>query len=337
MRSVLPPVLDRKLRGHRFAWWSCALAETVCLGALLVAILNPLAVLLAPLWLLWKLARYPDNRAVAAAIEARHRHLQDNLSAAVELAESADPPSVKGSPELLQLLYADVDRQIAAIDFTRLVSLKLVTALVITCIIVNATLANKRRQYAPQHPAPAAVKPVPPAPPQPMTLLARLKSLAATLARSPDQTLRSLPPRARSLDPAVNAAERAQAAADPGDAQALSQTAAETLSEFARLAAAVPELAALAREAADLAQQFANLSLPATTLTATGVSPRPDITATGTGEARTPLGTLPAVAPGGPPWTVAATKLDNVDSSRSPPQYEPQIRVYLERLASFPH
>src|SRR5580765_4551465 len=119
MSTPLPPTLSRKLRSFRFAYWSIAIAETICLGASLITLINPAWLPLALLWLGWKVFQRPTNRAIAAAVEARHPDLKEKVVAAVELAESADPPSVRGSSEMMQQLLEEVDRRIASVDIAR--------------------------------------------------------------------------------------------------------------------------------------------------------------------------------------------------------------------------
>ena len=119
----LPPHLRRKLRDYRFAYWCLAIAETICLGAGLIAFLEPAALLLAVLWLGWKLWRSPTDRLIAAKLESQHPDLREKLVSVVELTRHAD-----GSPDLRHQAFADIDNLVGEVEIAPLLSLRTIAA-----------------------------------------------------------------------------------------------------------------------------------------------------------------------------------------------------------------
>lgn len=332
-------ILQSKLRAYRFAYWSVALTETACLGALLISLFNPSVAPLALLWLAWKFVRRPGNLQIVSAVEAKHPQLGKQLSAAVELADSTDPPAVKGSPELLENVFADADRAAAPIEFHRLIALKPVAALIIATIVVNLALSHRREQAGSQLGGRGSSRATPDvgspggSPSRPTI---SITSLATALKSQPDRVLRELSPHARSLDSVVESASQAaaaQAAGNIADAQALQQTVAETLSEFARLARQIPELGTLANDADRLAQHLA-AAASVTPVATAGRSPTTDaeIPAAALALLHGDAPTLPA-APAGTPWTAPVEKVSGFPENY-PPQYEQLISDYFERLAT---
>jgi hypothetical protein len=353
MTPKLPPTLQRKLRGYHVAYWCVAAAESICIGALLTALLNPNAAILALGWLAVRYARQPSNRQVADIAAARHPQLAEQLRAAVELAESTDPPAVKGSPELLRRLFEETDRKARPVDFSRLLSLKPVALLMALAVIVNLALAQERQKHRRallEHEPGAQLSPVATSEPEPepepaaarADRLQRLKQLASDLDSAPDAALRRLPPRARSLDSTVAEAEAAEQARSVGDLQAASKldgATADGLSEFARLARDVPELAQFGEQADALAGEYAAAAQPPAS-PARLLTRRPeDMTSGEVGGtvAETPRGALPDEPPAGEPWMAGVEKLRDthvLKLEKYPPSYSDEVERYFELIGS---
>ncbi len=319
----LPPHLRRKLRQYRFAYWSLATAETICLGAILLAFLEPPALLLAILWLGWKLLRSPTDRAIAARIEEQHPELREQLVSVVELSRHAD-----GSPDLRHEAFAEVDRAVADVEIGPLLSLRPVALLMILAVISNAAVGVQRQKELAHVGAPFRARPDQPAStesrPEGRSQKLTLAELADALRAQPDSVLAKLPAYARSLDAAVR-----QAAATGAEAEALRAQAAETLAEFARLAREIPELAALAAAASVLADELAATGRALVTQAPAGFT---NTTTT----ARTPPVMIELALPGmvtGPVWQPPAVAV-SFSAERVPTQYQAAVRGYFEKLAA---
>ncbi len=318
----LPPNLRRKFRQYRFAYWSLATAETICLGACLVAFLEPPALLLAISWLGWKLWRSPTDVAIAAQLERSRPELHEKLVSVVELARHAD-----GSSGLRHHAFAEIDQAVAAVEVGPLHSLRPVALFMIVAVVINVAV-GVQRQREPRATLGAPFRAPPPELPESRPAgrshKITLAELTEALRDQPDSVLAKLPPYARSLEQAAR-----QAAATGGDAEALRGQAAETLAEFARLAREIPELATLAAAATALANELA------TTGRAIATQAPAEFTNT-TATARMPppiVETSLPVATDGPVWQAvrppAATASDRV-----PTQYQPAVRGYFETLAA---
>jgi hypothetical protein len=329
MDTAFPAGLDKKFRAYRFAYWSVAVAETICLAALLLALWTPAALFLVAGWLAWKCYRRPSLRTVAGLVEARYPELGETLTAAVELVISPDTSAVKGSPELIRQLLSQADRLAAPLDFSRLVPLRTVAVLIAVTVVVNLSLSHQReqarRRISGATTSTAAA---------PEDLMARLQKMAGQLRELPPGVLRALPSHVRSLDEAVNMAGRANLTGNAGDIRALREAVAELLAEFARLAGDIPDLAELSRQADVLAKEFAT-SVETLRVRGEGMSPVTTVEVTGWGgEKATPRGTLPVRAPEGPAWSVPGLR-SGVDAGwrNYPSEYEQAIWSYFERIA----
>ncbi|MCX7916354.1 MAG: hypothetical protein N3A53_08660, partial [Verrucomicrobiae bacterium] len=117
--DTLPPNLRAKIRQYRFAYRSLALAETLCLAAVLLGLFNPTAAWMALGWLGWRWMRRPSDREIAARLESTRPELREQLVSVVELCRQAD-----GSPELRQQAFAEIDQKVTGIEVGPLLSLR---------------------------------------------------------------------------------------------------------------------------------------------------------------------------------------------------------------------
>ena len=343
----LPRNLRCKLREYRFAWWCIALTETACLGAVLIAVVNPNWSPLAMLWLGWRFVTRPTNRDIAQRLAQRHPALGETITAAICFAESTDPAAVQGSPELIQTLSHEADRLIAPVPITPLLSLKPVLILIGITLALNLTLAVRRQQAlavyqsvttkvaTPSAPATAAAAARPTPRLGSNDWLAQLRQFADRLETESGDVKRSLPPYARSLKSAVDSAEQAVTAGSVGDlaqARALEQNVAEQLAEFARLARQTPALAAYAALADQLAEAFAE-SGQARTVPATGQSPTGETSGTRSdAPGQLPVAALPP-APSGAPWQPTVEQTRTAPAAATPPGSQGAIRDYYDKIA----
>lgn len=318
----LPPNLHRKLRQYRFAYWSLATAETISLGAILLAFLEPPALLLAIPWLGWKLWRSPTDRHIAARLESAHPQLHEKLVSVIELARHAD-----GSPDLRHQAFAEIDRAVAEIEVGPLLSLRPVGLFMLVALILNAAV-GVHRQREKQTMVGAPYRARPPEPPVSRPEVRSPKLTAAEIAEAlhaqPDAVLTKLPAYARTLDAAAR-----HAAATGADADALRAQAAETFAEFARVARDIPELAALAAAATAVANELAATGRALATQT-------PAEFTTTTTTARPPPVLVETSLPGlptGPEWQPPKPPAAVV-TDRVPTQYQTAVRGYFEKLAA---
>lgn len=326
----LPPNLGAKVRQYRFGYGCVAVAETLCLAAALLGLFHPQAAWLALGWLGWRWWRRPTAREIARRLETARPSLREQLVSVVELSEHAD-----GSAQLRQRAFAEIDRQVAGIEVSRLVSLRPFVGMVAAAVIVNVAVGVHRQRVVREARRAAVVAERPAAPvghetPRlPVREKMDVSGLADAVRRLPEDVRRQLPAHVRSLDAAEAAARRAAAGEDVAFHRA---QAAELLSEFARLASEVPVVAALAEQAAALAREFAD-SAEATA--AEGVTPATGPLGSGGDPKRVPgtrvLG-LPMEPPASHPWQVPVW----VDSSVAlgPPLsvYEWDVTRYFDSL-----
>jgi hypothetical protein len=346
MNAARHSAWHRQTRGYRRRHNLVAVAEAIAVGLILVPIATWGAAIVALLWLGGRLASRPSDRQLAARIEANFPQLADKIVPMLELTESPDPDSVKGSPDLIQSHTRDVENLMQSIDLRPMISVRPLLVLLTTAVLVNlGAILHLRNPDATgiTEPVPlplAQAAQTPRVATSPEQRLKQLQDLQNQLRLLPNQVLRQLPAHARSLENALKDAQQAgqdRANQEWNEATELEANVTDSLAELARMAGSIPELQDLANEAALLAKAYADAAGTAGgRIAAMTGTPGSNLAAESAPD-KSPRGALPPVAKGQGRWMANTETLRDTAVLRFgmySQDYAPQIIEHFGQLAS---
>jgi hypothetical protein len=295
-----------------------SVAEALALGLTLFPIIGWNAGFIALTWLGWRLARQPSDRQLAVRVEQKFPHLTRKIVPLVELTTSPDPPSVRGSCELIEAHARDVEEHMRSVRLVSLVSAKPLLAMLAAALLVNLAtrdgLRNHQEPVSTKSTAPSAnhATSAPLIASNPEHRIDQLSDIEGELRALPQEILRRLPAHSRSLSGALQDAREAlqdRANQDWREAELHEANVTESLSELSRVAGTIPELQNVARQATSLAHAYASA---AASVASHGTSA---ISTPGTGRTNlsdpdtSPRGVLPPLSRNENRWVVDTEKI----------------------------